>query len=107
MLDLHDAAPLELHSVAVFAEKQRVPEADRGLDAEFAFESTQRRCRVESPITPGRSCEPVLVKHTDDGHHGQSSIGNLSIQPASFCAFVSLAEQRRTPAHVAGRAFFY
>jgi len=80
VLDLGVAPALECDLITVLAEADRIPKANRRLHAELALEGTQRRVSVEIPVTPGRSSEAILVEHTNDGHHGQAAVGDLSVQ---------------------------
>ena len=46
---------------------------------------SQRWCSIKRPVSPSRSSQTVLEKHSDDSHHGQSSIGQLRCQLAFAC----------------------
>ena len=69
MLKFGCAAALEGTNVAVLAEAQGVPEADGCLDAQLVLEGSERRGRVQGPITPSASCQAILKEHADDGHY--------------------------------------
>ncbi len=46
---------------------------------------SQRWRSIKRPVSPSRSSQTVLEKHSDDCHHGQSSIGQLRCQFAFSC----------------------
>merc|ERR1719188_1134474 len=50
------------------------------IGAQASSAGPQRRCGVQRPIAPCRSCQAVLEEHPDDGHHGEAPIGQLGSQ---------------------------
>merc|ERR1719188_1526521 len=102
MLDLSDAAPLEGFRVAVLAQASWVPITDRGLHAQLALESAQRRVRVVRPVAPCAASQTILEKHPDDRHHRQPAVGDLRVQLLRLRFAIEAREQGRLPAHVAG-----
>jgi len=81
MLDLSGTTPPEILGVAISSQLERIPEANWGLDTKLVLESTQRGRSVQGPVTPGGASESILEEHADDGHHGKTSVGDLSVQP--------------------------
>merc|ERR1719401_1323963 len=78
MFDLRGPAALKVVHVTVTGESKGVPEADRRLHPEFVLKSSEWRVGVECPVAPGGAGESILEEHSDDGHHGQTTIGDLS-----------------------------
>mmetsp|Transcript_109188 Transcript_109188/g.223060 ORF Transcript_109188/g.223060 Transcript_109188/m.223060 type:complete len:336 (+) Transcript_109188:373-1380(+) len=77
VLEFHSAAALEGVNVAVRGQAERVPEADRCLDAKLSLESAR-----EPHLRPGGANEAVLPNHACDSDHGQTPIVDLRIQGA-------------------------
>mmetsp|Transcript_114177 Transcript_114177/g.368878 ORF Transcript_114177/g.368878 Transcript_114177/m.368878 type:complete len:308 (+) Transcript_114177:595-1518(+) len=92
MLQLCCPKVAETLLIADLCEAERIKEAERRHGAHLLgrgkgwwwwrriFSSAQRRCSVESPVTPSRAREPILEEHPNDGHHRQAAIGKLRIQ---------------------------
>merc|ERR1719436_2290407 len=80
MFQFNGAPSLESGEVAIRAEAERVPKANRILNAKLALEGPQRRPRVQGPVTPGRARKTILEEHADDGHHCQAAIRDLSAE---------------------------
>merc|ERR1712125_129674 len=66
-----------LHA-AIGSESSGVPKANWRLHAKLRLEGTQWGAGVEGPVAPGAASEAVLEEHTNDGHHRQTTVGDLS-----------------------------
>jgi len=80
MLDFHGPTTFERLLIPILGESNWVEESHGCLDPKFVLESPQRRVYIVFPIPPCRSCQSILEKHADDGHHRKSSICKLCIQ---------------------------
>merc|ERR1719401_2638036 len=78
VFDLHRAATFKGGHVAVCGKTQGVPKANRFLHSKLGLKRTEWRVGVECPVAPGGACKSILEEHSDDGHHGQTTIGDLS-----------------------------
>merc|ERR1719323_1880343 len=67
--------------------------------------SAERGAGVERPVTPSRTSEAILEKHSYDGHHSKASVGDFSIQAPRPHLNVVGGKQRRLPAVVTGCSF--
>jgi len=79
MLDLRLPAALEVGFVAILAQAQRVPEADRWLHTQLALEGTERRVCVQCPVSPCAASQSILEQHAHDSSHGKTAICELGI----------------------------
>merc|ERR1719432_620613 len=77
MLQLRLAAASKVLNAAIRREPGGVPKAHRRLHTKLVLESTQRRSRVEGPVTPRGASEAVLEEHSDDRHHSQAAVCDL------------------------------
>jgi len=107
VFDLGLATPLEDLHILVLGKTKGVPETERCLVTHKAFKAglwllplwqgvvarasqtaAQRRVSVQGPVTPGRASEAVLEEHSDDGHHGQTSVRQLGRKLLFACFWV-------------------
>ena len=61
MFELDGATALECSHITIRSKSDGIPKSDRGLNAQLIFECAQRRCGVVGPVTPGASCETILL----------------------------------------------
>ena len=61
VFDLGGATSLEVLHTSIGGKAGGIPKSDRGLNAQLIFECAQRRCGVVGPVTPGASCETILL----------------------------------------------
>merc|ERR550525_486378 len=59
--------------------------------------SSKRRGSVICPVSPSLPSKAILKEHADDCHHGQTSIGQLCIEPPGFDIGVFRCKKRRLP----------
>merc|ERR1719401_445243 len=104
MFDLRGPAALKVVHVTVTGESKGVPEADRRLHPEFVLKSSEWRAGVECPVAPGGAGESILEEHSDDGHHGQTTICDLSGKLLGL--LLRVAGRQDLPAIIAGSACF-
>jgi len=76
MFDFCASSPVEGLSVTVLREPQRVPEAQRRLDSEFALECA----RGHPHLWASGADEAVLEHEAHDGKHGETAVGELRVQ---------------------------